>query len=40
MTTLVQKNREVPYTCEQMYALVNNIEAYDQFLPYCAKSTA
>lgn len=39
MTTLVQKTREVPYTCEQMYALVNNIEAYEQFLPYCAKST-
>lgn len=32
--TTVKKSREVPYTCEQMYNLVNDIESYAQFLPY------
>lgn len=38
MTTVVHKVREVPYSCELMYALVNDIEKYDTFLPYCAES--
>lgn len=36
--TTVKKSREVPYTCEQMYNLVNDIESYAQFLPYFSNS--
>ena len=32
--TIVKKSRTVPYTCEQMYQLVNDIEHYADFLPY------
>ncbi len=32
--TIVKKSRTVPYTCEQMYSLVNDIERYGEFLPY------
>lgn len=32
--TIVKKSRTVPYTCEQMYDLVNDIERYGDFLPY------
>lgn len=39
MTTVVKKSRIVPYTCEQMFQLVNDVESYDQYLPYCSKST-
>ncbi|WP_367607539.1 type II toxin-antitoxin system RatA family toxin [Legionella sp. W05-934-2] len=39
MTTVVKKSRIVPYTCEQMFHLVDQVESYDQYLPYCAKST-
>lgn len=28
----------VPYSAAQMFALVNNIEEYSQFLPYCKSS--
>ena len=28
----------VPYTCEQMYALVNEVETYQDFLPWCESS--
>ena len=31
----VQKNALVPYTASAMYDLVNAIEAYPQFLPWC-----
>jgi ribosome-associated toxin RatA of RatAB toxin-antitoxin module len=31
----VSKSAEVPYTAEQMYRLVNGIEAYPDFLPWC-----
>lgn len=37
--TIVKKSRIVPYSCEQMYALVNAIEHYQDFLPYCTQST-
>lgn len=37
--TLVQKARTVTFSCEQMYTLVNEVEHYAEFLPYCAKST-
>lgn len=36
--TIVKKNRIVPFTCEQMFGLVNNVEEYSQFLPYCSQS--
>ena len=36
--TAVKKSREVPYSCEQMYNLVDDIESYIDFLPYFSKS--
>ncbi|KTD04069.1 oligoketide cyclase/lipid transporter protein [Legionella geestiana] len=36
--TVVSKSRVVPYTCQQMYDLVNAIESYPDFLPYCSGS--
>lgn len=36
--TVVKRARTVNYTCEQMYNLVNDVEHYAQFLPYCTES--
>lgn len=36
---VVKKSRTVGYTCEQMFRLVNEIEHYSEFLPYCNEST-
>lgn len=36
--TRVKKSRAVPYSCEKMYTLVNDIERYVEFLPYFADS--
>ena len=36
--TIVNKSRTVPYTCEQMYKLVDDIENYGEFLPYFSSS--
>lgn len=36
--TLISRNALVPYSVEEMYALVDNIETYASFLPWC-KST-
>jgi ribosome-associated toxin RatA of RatAB toxin-antitoxin module len=36
--TIVKKSRNVAYSCKQMYDLVNNVEEYDQFIPYCSGS--
>lgn len=36
--TTVKKSREVNYSCEQMFGLVNAIENYAEFLPYCSES--
>lgn len=36
--TTVKKSRTVPFSCEQMYTLVNDVEQYAQFLPFCAES--
>ncbi|KGP62476.1 ribosome association toxin RatA [Legionella norrlandica] len=36
--TIVNRARIVPYSCEQMYGLVNDVERYSEFLPYCAGS--
>ena len=34
--TEIQKTATVPYSASQMYALVNDIESYPEFLPWCA----
>ncbi|TAL58467.1 MAG: type II toxin-antitoxin system RatA family toxin [Legionella sp.] len=36
--TTVNKARIVPYSCEQMFNLVNGVEDYAKFLPYCVES--
>lgn len=36
--TIVKKSRTILFSCEQMYRLVNEVEHYDQFLPYCTES--
>lgn len=36
--TLISRNALVPYSVEEMYGLVDNIETYASFLPWC-KST-
>ncbi|MEM8791139.1 MAG: type II toxin-antitoxin system RatA family toxin [Pseudomonadota bacterium] len=35
MPTHIEKRR-MPYTAEQMYALIEDVEAYPEFLPWCA----
>lgn len=35
---LIKRAAEVPYTALQMYELVDNIEAYPTFLPWCRSS--
>lgn len=32
----VRQSRDVPFSAAQMYALVNDIESYPQFLPWCS----
>lgn len=34
--TRIVKSARVPQSCEQMFALVDDIEAYPAFLPWCA----
>ncbi len=36
--TIVKKSRAVPFTSEQMYNLVNDVERYVEFLPYFSES--
>ncbi len=36
----VSRNALVPYSAAQMYALVNDIESYPEFVPWCSKSTS
>lgn len=38
MNTL-KRSAVVPYTVRQMFELVNSIEEYPRFLPWCSKST-
>ena len=38
MPVVVRKNDEVPFSCAQMYALVDGVEQYASFLPHCAES--
>ena len=37
--TVVKKSRTVPYSCKQMYDLVNDIEKYVEFVPYFSASS-
>lgn len=37
--TIIKRSVTVPYTSEQMYNLVNNIESYPEFLPWCVSAT-
>ena len=34
----VKRSAIVPFTCEQMFALVNDVESYPQFMPGCVKT--
>lgn len=34
----IKRRKTVPYSQEQMFNLVNDIESYSAFLPYCAQS--
>ena len=34
----VKRSRIVTFSCEQMYGLVNDVEHYSEFLPYCTDS--
>lgn len=34
----VKRSRTVPFSCAQMYRLVNEVEHYPEFLPHCAES--
>lgn len=36
--TVVNRSRTVSFTCQQMYDLVNDVERYAEFLPYCTES--
>jgi ribosome-associated toxin RatA of RatAB toxin-antitoxin module len=36
--TVVRKNALVPYTSAQMFALVDDVESYQKFLPWCVSS--
>ena len=33
---IVERNALVPYTCAEMFALVNDFESYPEFLPWCS----
>jgi ribosome-associated toxin RatA of RatAB toxin-antitoxin module len=34
--SVVRQSAVVPYTAAEMYALINDVEAYPQFLPWCS----
>lgn len=33
--TIINKTAILPYTCEEVYSIVTNIEDYPEFLPWC-----
>lgn len=37
--TIIQRNSLLPYSCRQMFELVNGIEDYPRFLPWCSGAT-
>jgi len=36
--TTINRNALMPYSAQQMYDIVNDVEQYPQFLPWCASS--
>lgn len=38
MTTVIQKSALVKFSAQQMFDLVNDVESYPQFLPWCGGS--
>ncbi|MFP4154346.1 MAG: type II toxin-antitoxin system RatA family toxin [Halothiobacillaceae bacterium] len=36
--TTIRRNVTVPYSAEQMYRLVNDVESYPDFLPWCERT--
>src|SRR5689334_1039187 len=36
---IIHRNLTDPYTVAQMYQLVNAVESYSEFLPWCTEST-
>lgn len=38
--SVVRRSAIVPYSAAQMYSLVNNIEDYPQFVPWCSNSSS
>ena len=36
---IVNRSAMVPYSAERMYALVDDVESYPEFLPWCAGAT-
>lgn len=38
MTTSIQRSALVPYTPAEMFALVNDVDGYADFLPWCSAS--
>lgn len=36
--SIVHRSAIIPYSTEQMYALVNDIARYQEFIPYCTSS--
>lgn len=34
----VKREAMVPYSCEQMYALISDVDSYSSFLPWCPRS--
>lgn len=37
--TVVKRSREVNFSCQQMYELVDDVEKYHEFLPYFTRGT-
>lgn len=35
--TIVRRSRETPFSCQQMFALVDDIDRYHEFLPYFSR---
>lgn len=35
----LQRQALVPYSADLMYEIVNNVDLYEEFLPWCSKST-
>lgn len=40
MASKIRRSADVPYSREQMFDLVNDVDAYSEFLPHCRSSHA